>query len=52
MSNLIGPYQSSFLQKRQATDNAIIVQAIISHFRRMTGKMDNMMIKILRKGLR
>lgn len=46
MYNLIGPYQSSFQQKRQGTDNGIIIQEVISHFQKMKGKKPNMIIKV------
>lgn len=51
MNNLVGPCQASFLKNRQASDNGIIVQELISYFRRMKDKKENMVMKIdLEKG--
>jgi len=46
MDKLIGPHQTSFLKKRQPTDNAIIVQEIINHLKKMKGKLGNLIMKI------
>lgn len=45
-TNLISPTQSSFLPSRRTSDNAIIVQEVINHFRKIKGKKTNMILKI------
>lgn len=44
--NLISHSQSSFLARRRATDNGIIIQEFITHFGKMKGKKANMILKI------
>lgn len=46
LPSIIGPSQASFLSNRRASDNAIIVQKYISHFKKMKGKNANMILKI------
>lgn len=46
LNKIIGPCQASFLKNRQATDNVIIVQEIINHFKKMNGQNGNMIMKI------
>lgn len=46
MEKIIGPCQTSFLKNRQAIDNAIIVQEIISKFRKTKEKIGNSIMKI------
>ncbi|KAK6779913.1 hypothetical protein RDI58_022097 [Solanum bulbocastanum] len=46
MDKLIGPCQSSFLKNRQETDNAIIIQELITHFKKMKGKKINLILKL------
>lgn len=46
MDKLIGPCQVNFSNKRHATDNAIIIQEIISHFMKMKGNNVNLIAKI------
>lgn len=44
--NLISHSQSSFLTRRRATDNAIIIQDFITLFAKMKGEKANMILKI------
>lgn len=51
MDKIIEPYQTNFLKNRQATDNVIVIQEIIRHFKKMKGKKGNVITKIyLKKG--
>lgn len=38
MDKIIGPCQTSFLKNRQAANSDIIIQEIVSHFRKMKGQ--------------
>lgn len=46
MDKIIGPWQRTFLLNRKAADNTIIVQDIITKFRKMKGKEGNVIMKI------
>lgn len=46
LSGIIGESQTSFLANRRASDHAIVVQEVISHFQKMKGKSGNMALKI------
>lgn len=46
LQSLIGETQASFLYKRRFSDNAIIVQEYINHFRKMKGLTPHMILKI------
>lgn len=46
LNTIIGPSQASFLPGRRTSDNAIIVQDYINHFRKMKEKVANMILKI------
>lgn len=45
MDKLIVSCRSSFLKNRQASDNAIIIQEIISHFKKMNGEKGTLILK-------
>lgn len=44
--DIIGEGQASFLPNKKANDHSIIVQEVISHFRKIKGKSGNMVLKI------
>ncbi|XP_073046080.1 uncharacterized protein [Primulina eburnea] len=46
MSDLIGPYQSSFVQGRQISDNIIVYQEVLHSMRKKSGAKGYMAIKI------
>lgn len=46
LPNIIGDSQTSFLDNRRASDHAIMVQEVISHFQKMKEKTGNMAVKI------
>lgn len=46
MPSIFGPSQASFLSNRRASENAIIVEEYISHFKKMKGKNANVILKI------
>lgn len=46
ISKIVGPTQTSFQQGKRASDNTIIVQEIINHFRKMKGKNSYMLLKL------
>lgn len=46
LANLISPTQASFLSNRRAAENAIITQEYITHFSKIRGKQDNVILKI------
>lgn len=46
LPNIIGDSQASFLANRRASDHAILVQKVISHFQKMKEKTGNMAVKI------
>lgn len=51
LDQLISPYQASFMKNRRASDNAIIIQEMISKFNKLKGKQGHMILKIdLEKG--
>lgn len=45
LPHLINLIQASFMANRRASNNAIIVQEFISHFRKMKGKKVGMILK-------
>lgn len=51
LPNIIGPSQESFMSNRRASDNEIIVQEYINHFRKIKGKKANIILKIDLKGI-
>lgn len=46
LDKLISPSQSSFIKNRRANDNAIIIQEVTNHFKKTSGKVGDMLVKI------
>lgn len=46
LDSLIGPFQSSFLKGRRASDNAIIIQEIIHPYNKLKGSNGKLLLKI------
>lgn len=45
LQHIIGPSKTSFICNRRSSDNAIIFQEFISHFKKINGQKSNMILK-------
>lgn len=46
MDKLIGPNEASILKNMQASDNAIVIKEIITHFKKMEGQKANLILEV------
>lgn len=46
LEKIISPFQTSFMQNRRASDNALTIQELVSNLRKLQGKEGHMLIKI------